>query len=142
MTGERPETRARARTPGTGRGLLGAPASITRALRALARAAPVTVAAVVALAAIAVAVVPGPAPAKEAPSTQDQVRLSFAPLVKKVAPAVVNIYSRKVVRSRAASPLFDDPFFRRFFGEDFPFGGTRRGDEIDGVDAVDVQVIV
>jgi serine protease Do len=68
---------------------------------------------------------PGAAPAKEVPSAQAQLQLSFSSLVKKVAPAVVNIYSRKVVRTRAASPLFDDPFFRRFFGKDFPFGGTR-----------------
>ena len=53
------------------------------------------------------------------------VKLSFAPLVKKAAPAVVNIYTRKVVQSRR-SPLFDDPFFRRFFGGDIPGGGSGR----------------
>src|SRR5690606_11502210 len=34
------------------------------------------------------------------------------------APAVVNGYSRKVVRQEA-SPFFNDPFFRRFFGDRF-----------------------
>ena len=40
----------------------------------------------------------------------------YTPIVRKVAPAVVNVYSRKYVRDR--SPMLEDPFFRRFFGED------------------------
>ena len=40
---------------------------------------------------------------------------SFAPVVKKVAPSVVNIYSTMTIHERA-NPLFNDPFFRRFFG--------------------------
>ena len=43
-----------------------------------------------------------------------ELRLSYAPVVKNVAPAVVNVYAAKTVQSR--NPLFDDPFFRRFFG--------------------------
>jgi Do/DeqQ family serine protease len=54
------------------------------------------------------------------PQSREQVQFSFAPVVKKTAPAVVNVYSRRTVRS-AASPLFDDPLFRRFFGENSPF---------------------
>jgi serine protease Do len=53
------------------------------------------------------------------------VGLSYAPVVKRAAPAVVNIYSRKEVQTRGLTPLFDDPFFRRFFGENFRFGGPR-----------------
>lgn len=56
------------------------------------------------------------------PSTQAQIDLSFAPLVKAAAPAVVNIYTRTVVKERVASPFFDDPFFRQFFGDQFKFG--------------------
>ena len=63
---------------------------------------------------------------KRLPSSRAEVSLSFAPLVKKAAPAVVNIFTKKTVRSRSFSPLFDDPFFRRFFGEDFQFGPRRR----------------
>ncbi|MFQ5617769.1 MAG: Do family serine endopeptidase [Rhodospirillales bacterium] len=59
---------------------------------------------------------------KRVPASKDQVQMSFAPLVKKAAPAVVNIFTRKVMRRRAMAPLFDDPFFRRFFGEGFGFG--------------------
>ncbi len=66
--------------------------------------------------------VPAHGATRQAPRSAEQVQLSFAPLVKRAAPAVVNIYARKVVRARAASPLFDDPFFRRFFGDD-PFFG-------------------
>lgn len=50
------------------------------------------------------------------PENRQQVQLSYAPLVQQVAPAVVNIYTKRVVQVRR-SPLFDDPFFRRFFGD-------------------------
>ena len=63
---------------------------------------------------------------KSVPSSRVQVELSFAPVVKQVAPAVVNIFSKKVVRQRAVSPLFNDPFFKRFFGEDFGMLGVPR----------------
>ena len=56
---------------------------------------------------------------KLTPESKAQMQLSFAPLVKKAAPAVVNIYTRRVVEQVLRSPLFDDPFFRRFFGEHF-----------------------
>ena len=44
-----------------------------------------------------------------------QVQLTFAPVVKRVAPAVVNVYSRSVVQAQV-NPLFADPLFQRFFG--------------------------
>ncbi|HEY9174274.1 MAG TPA: DegQ family serine endoprotease [Verrucomicrobiae bacterium] len=44
-------------------------------------------------------------------------RTSFAPMIKRVSPSVVNIYTAKTVRQTPMmSPLFDDPFFRQFFG--------------------------
>ena len=52
---------------------------------------------------------------KVVPNSRAQIQFSYAPLVHKASPAVVNIYTRKVVRSRAISPLFNDPFFQRFF---------------------------
>jgi Do/DeqQ family serine protease len=54
------------------------------------------------------------------PQSREQLQFSFAPVVRKTAPAVVNVYSRRTIRT-AASPLFDDPLFRRFFGENAPF---------------------
>jgi len=59
-----------------------------------------------------------PAGAQQVPQTRAEITLSFAPVVKKAAPAVVNIYTRKVVTGRA-SPFAGDPFFERFFGEFF-----------------------
>ncbi len=58
------------------------------------------------------------------PASQAQIELSFAPVVKQVVPAVVNIYTRRVVQVRQ-SPLMNDPFFRRFFGNQGPFGMPR-----------------
>lgn len=62
---------------------------------------------------------------KQLPKSRAEVNLSFAPLVRSAAPAVVNIYTRRVVRSRQISPLFNDPFFRRFFGNQFAPGNRR-----------------
>jgi Do/DeqQ family serine protease len=42
------------------------------------------------------------------------LRLSYAPVVQKAAPSVVNVYAAKIVENR--NPFMDDPFFRRFFG--------------------------
>ena len=57
-----------------------------------------------------------PTPVERAvPAGATDVLLSFSPVVKKVAPAVVNIYTRKKVTVNA-SPFFNDPFFQRFFG--------------------------
>ena len=40
----------------------------------------------------------------------NQVQLTFAPVVKRVAPAVVNVYARRW--RKPVNPLFNDPFFR------------------------------
>src|SRR5690348_17671751 len=44
------------------------------------------------------------------PQSQAQVQLSYAPIVARAAPAVVNVYSRRVVRQAV------NPFFQQFFG--------------------------
>ena len=62
---------------------------------------------------------------RQLPTDRQEIRLSFAPLVKRAAPAVVNIYAKRVVRSQPISPFFNDPFFKRFFGENFSFGRPR-----------------
>ena len=80
------------------------------------------------LAAVLALAVAGSAPAaaeKRLPAGRADMQLSFAPLVKRAAPAVVNIYARRVVKSSPVSPFFEDPFFRRFFGENFSFGRPR-----------------
>lgn len=74
------------------------------------------------VAALCLIVTDAAAQTKKTPANRAEIQLSFAPLVKKVAPAVVNIYTTRIVRSRSRTHLFDDPFFRRFFGEEFGLG--------------------
>jgi Do/DeqQ family serine protease len=49
-----------------------------------------------------------PQPSSRAPASAGEMRLSFAPVVKKAAPAVVNVFSRRVVRQQV------DPFWLMF----------------------------
>ncbi len=53
--------------------------------------------------------------AQQVPQSQAQIQLSFAPLVRETAPAVVNIYARFVTETRRRTPFMEDPFFDRFF---------------------------
>ncbi len=53
---------------------------------------------------------------KTVPAGNAQLHLSYAPLVRGAAPAVVNIYTAKTVNVRRFAPLFNDPFFQQFFG--------------------------
>jgi len=53
--------------------------------------------------------------ARELPKDKAQMQLSFSPLVKQVSPAVVNIYTKRIVTKRV-SPFMGDPFFDQFFG--------------------------
>jgi Do/DeqQ family serine protease len=50
------------------------------------------------------------------PVSATELKLSYAPIVQRVQPAVVNVYAAKLVQNR--NPLLDDPIFRRFFGGD------------------------
>ncbi len=58
-----------------------------------------------------------PAAAETLPESAEQIALSFAPVARATAPAVVNIYARQLVRDRA-NPFAGDPFFDQFF-QDF-----------------------
>ncbi|MBX3523065.1 MAG: DegQ family serine endoprotease [Xanthobacteraceae bacterium] len=70
------------------------------------------------LVALCAVVFPGAANAqtKQVPVTRAEMALSFAPTVKKAAPAVVNVYALKRSQQRPNNPFMDDEFFRRFFG--------------------------
>jgi serine protease Do len=61
------------------------------------------------------------APATEAGGSGVSFASGFAPIVEPLLPAVVNVSSSKTVRTQGspASPFFDDPFFRQFFGDQF-----------------------
>jgi serine protease Do len=50
------------------------------------------------------------------PQSELHMQLSFAPVVRKSSPAVVNIYTTRRVAVRSGfAPLFNDPFFSQFF---------------------------
>lgn len=64
-----------------------------------------------------------PVPAQTVvPESRAEISLSFAPVVKQTAPAVVNIFVRQVVEARR-SPFAGDPFFDQFFQD---FGPSRQ----------------
>ena len=56
--------------------------------------------------------------AQQVPQSAPQMQLSFVPLVKQAAPAVVNIYA-KIMTEPRSTPLQSDPFFERFFRDPF-----------------------
>ena len=56
------------------------------------------------------------------PETPTEIQLGFAPVVQQAAPAVVNIYARRVVNVRS-SPFAGDPFFDNLFRD---FGAPRQ----------------
>ena len=51
---------------------------------------------------------------RRVPTSPTELRLSYAPVVQRAAPAVVNVYAARMNDNR--NPMMDDPFFRRFFG--------------------------
>ena len=56
--------------------------------------------------------------ARTVPQSRTEMQLSFAPLVKQTANAVVNVYAERVVERRS---IFEgDPFFEEFFGQQMP----------------------
>jgi Do/DeqQ family serine protease len=55
---------------------------------------------------------------RQVPASAAQLQLSFAPVVQRVAPAVVNVYAARVVTNN--NPFLADPFFRQFFGGGMP----------------------
>ncbi len=55
-----------------------------------------------------------------APVSNESSATSYAPAVEKAAPAVVNIYTRKVVQDQRPPFAIDDPLLRRFFGDQIP----------------------
>ncbi len=86
--------------------------------------------------ALVVALLIGSATAKESappkvtvsdrPIDRDARGVSYADVVKRVSPSVVNIYSTRTIRTRPfLHPFFDDPMFRRFFGDNFDPGDRR-----------------
>ena len=58
------------------------------------------------------------------PQSRAEIALSFAPVVREAAPAVVNVYSLQ----KEVDPFYsNDPILRRFFGRQQPRGGSALG---------------
>jgi Do/DeqQ family serine protease len=72
----------------------------------------------VALSCGAAALATAAAQERRLPQSPAEMKLSFASVVKRVSPAVVNVYAARVVENR--NPMMDDPIFRRFFGQGMP----------------------
>ena len=59
---------------------------------------------------------------RDVPETRTQLHLSFAPLVEMTAPAVVNIFARKVIKPEGTPPAFGDTALWRLFSDALLFG--------------------
>lgn len=59
------------------------------------------------------------ASAQEVPISTAQMQLSFSPIVKRTAPAVVNIYTKRHVVEQGISPMLADPLLQHFFGDTY-----------------------
>src|SRR5271165_5942581 len=68
------------------------------------------------------ALTPASAQDRRVPASPADLKLSYAPIVQRVQPAVVNVYAAKMVQR---NPLLDDPIFRRFFGVPGQQGGDQ-----------------
>src|SRR6202030_3286965 len=73
---------------------------------------------------IAALLAPAGAQQRQVPASPAQLQLSYAPVVQRVAPAVVNVYASHVVENQ--NPFMADPFFRQFFGGGVPRGMVQR----------------
>jgi len=75
-----------------------------------------------------------PTISKEAVDILSKTGQAMAEVAAAVKPAVVNISSTKTVRVPGSqSPFFDDPFFRRFFGDEFGHFGRPRDYKQSGI---------
>lgn len=67
-----------------------------------------------------------------APVKRDtKLTTSFAPVVKKVSPSVVNVFISSTPKNVSFNgpQMFDEPFFRQFFGDDFSPGNRGRKEQ-------------
>ena len=72
---------------------------------------------------------------RRVPTSPAEVKLSYAPVVEKAAPAVVNVYAAKLVEHR-------NPFFRRFFGGEGGLPRERRQSSLGSGVIVDPSGLV
>jgi len=65
------------------------------------------------------------------PDSAMQIQLSFAPVVKRITPSVVNIYTKRTVTRRSHNLFFNDPFFNHFFGSNDRDRGGRLRQQVE-----------
>lgn len=68
---------------------------------------------------------------RQVPQSHQQVQLSYSPVVKKAAPAVVNIYTKRKVRYQSPfAPFLNDPIMGQLLQRHFPPGLGRAQERI------------
>lgn len=90
---------------------------------------------------VAQADVASPPATREVPQSEEQIQLSFAPLVKQVTQAVVNVYATKTEQG-FQSPFAGDPFFGRFFDNDMFQSRPRTSQSLGSGVIVDASGII
>ncbi|WP_236020650.1 Do family serine endopeptidase [Devosia sediminis] len=75
------------------------------------------------------------------PRSDAEITLSFAPIVQAVSPSVVNVYATRV-EQQAASPFANDPFFSRFFGEQYFQSRPRQSQSLGSGVIVDAAGVI
>jgi Do/DeqQ family serine protease len=78
---------------------------------------------------------------RQAPQSDAQVQLSFAPVVQSVAPSVVNVYATRI-EQQAVSPFANDPFFSRFFGDRYFQSRPRESQSLGSGVIVDASGVI
>src|SRR5678815_2109653 len=64
----------------------------------------------------------------ETPIKRDtKLTTSFAPVIKRVSPSVVNVFISSTPKNVGFNAPLDEPFFRRFFGDEFSPGNRGGG---------------
>jgi serine protease Do len=81
---------------------------------------------------------------KLADPSEGPSKTGFAPIVKSVLPDVVNISTSKVVKAQTELPegMFNDPFFRQFFGQGFENRGQNQNPRSQREESLGSGVIV
>ena len=77
---------------------------------------------------------------KAVPQSRQEMQLSFSPLVKQTAGAVVNVYAERVIQRR--NPFAGDPFFEQFFGQRMPNRTEKQSSLGSGVILTDSGLVV
>lgn len=75
------------------------------------------------------------------PQSRVEAVLSYSPIVKRVVPAVVNVYASRT-DPQVHNPLFDDPLFRQFFGGAAPTPGGPTAQSLGSGVLVDASGLV